>query len=178
MFTRVAAALSLAVLGGCVGAVTEGANIARDKVIFSSNIDAARDGDLEAQYRVGKALCCSLNEGEGLYNTPAAVGWLCKAADRDHGPAALEIGDIYSGNVVSGVRLMRRLAQMAAGSATDRPTSYAWYRRAENLGVTAARERAADLWAEMSAGERRRAEVFVLGDSQLPCRWNDVVGNT
>ncbi len=162
--------------GGCASVVTEGANIARDKVIVSKNIDSARAGDREAQYRVGKALCCSLNEGEGFYDTPAAVGWLCQAAERGHGPAAIEVGDIYSGDVVSGVRVLRRVAQKVAGSTTERATAYAWYRRAESVGASDARKRASDLWSDMDAAERRSAEALVLGRTPLRCRWDDVVG--
>jgi TPR repeat protein len=176
--SKLCAAVVMLSASGCASVVTEGANIARDKVIVSKNIESARAGDREAQYRVGKALCCSLNEGEGFYNTPAAVGWLCAAAERDHGPAALELGDIYSGDVVSGVRVLRRIAQKAAGSTTRRATAYAWYRRAEALDVPDARERAADLWAEMNSAERRDAEPLVLGRKVLLCRWDDVVGKS
>ena len=145
--SNLSSALLLLCVGGCASVVTEGANIARDKVVVSQNIDSARAGDVEAQYRVGKALCCSINEGEGFYNTPAAVGWLCSAAEQAHGRAALEVGDIYSGDVVSGIRVLRRIAQKAAGNTTRRATAYAWYRRAEELKVRDARDRATSLWA-------------------------------
>jgi TPR repeat protein len=168
----------LLALGGCVGAATEGANIARDKVIVSNNIEAAQAGDAEAQYRVGDALCCSLNEGEGFYDTPKAVAWLCRAAAQNHAPAALRLGEIYSGDVVDGVRVLRRVAQKVAGSSTDPAVAYGWMRRAEALGAQDARAAGSALWADMTAAERSRAEAMVLGRTPLPCTWEQVTGRS
>src|SRR3546814_17891832 len=50
------AAITLLALGGCVGAVAEGANIAKDKATVSNNIEAARARDAEADKQdTGKA---------------------------------------------------------------------------------------------------------------------------
>lgn len=167
--------LALLALAGCVGAATEGANIAKDKVVVSKNIDAARAGNAEAQYKVGKAMCCSLDEGgQGFYNTPQSVAWLCKAAAQNHGPAAMKLGEIYSGDVVSGVRVMRRVAQKVAGSSTEPAVSYAWLRRAEAFGVSDARKSAAALWADLKPDERAEATALVTGQKPVPCEWNEV----
>ena len=178
---RVAAVLgTLALFGlaGCVGAATEGANIAKDKVVVSNNIAAAQGGNAEAQYKVGKALCCSLNEGEGFYDTPKSVGWLCRAAAQNHGPAALKLGEIYSGDVISGVRALRRVAQGVAGTTTRPAVAYAWMRRAEALGVADARKPASALWADLTTAERGEAEAMVTGRTPLPCEWSAVVGRS
>src|SRR3546814_6649013 len=90
------AAITLLALGGCVGAVAEGANIAKDKATVSNNIEAARAGDAEAQYKVGDALCCSLNEGEGFYDTPHSVAWLCSAAAQRHGRSEEHTSELQS----------------------------------------------------------------------------------
>lgn len=169
------AAVFLAIgLTGCVGAVTEGANIARDKSIVSSNMEAARAGDAEAQYKVGKALCCSLNEGEGFYNTPQSVEWLCRSAEQKNGQAALKLGEIYTGDTITGIRVLRRVAQRVAGSSTDPAVGYSWLRRAESLGVADAREPAKKLWAAMAPADRERAEGMVTGRTALPCQWKAV----
>lgn len=175
---KTAGMLGLLLLAGCVGAVTEGANIARDKAIVANNSKAAAAGDAEAQYRVGDALCCSLNEGEGFYDTPKAVGWLCRAAAQNHGPAAYKLGAIYAGDVVDGIRVLRRVAQRVAGSSTDRAVAYGWLRRAETLGVGDAREASSALWSELTPAERAKAEPMVLGRTPLPCAWEEVIGRS
>lgn len=170
------AAIALLALAGCVGAVAEGANITKDKVTVSNNIDAARAGNAEAQFKVGKSLCCSLNEGEGFYNTPQSVGWLCRAAAQRHGPASLKLGEIYSGDTISGARVLRRVAAAAAGSTTNMPVAYAWLRRADFLGVAEARDPANEIWAELTAAERADAEAMATDRKPLPCEWSEVVG--
>jgi len=170
--------LGLLLLAGCAGAVAEGANITRDKVIVSNNIQAAQAGDAEAQFRVGDALCCSINEGGGFYDTPKAVDWLCRAAAQRHGPAAFKLGAIYAGDVVDGIRVMRRVAQNIAGSSTNPAVAYGWLRRAEALGVGDAREASSDLWSALNAAERTEAEALVLGRTPLPCTWDEVIGRS
>ncbi|MDF2095310.1 hypothetical protein [Aquibaculum arenosum] len=167
----------LLLAGGCVGAATEGANIAKDKAVLASNIDDARAGDAEAQYKVGDALCCSVNEGHGFYDTPESVGWLCKAAGQDYAPAAHMLGEIYAGDVVSGVRVLRRVAQRLAGSSTNLPVAYAWLRRAEAGGETEAGETADQLWTNLSRSQRYEAEAMAEGHQSLPCTWDEVIAS-
>src|SRR3546814_18533096 len=102
------AAITLLALGGCVGAVAEGANIAKDKATVSNNIEAARAGDAEAQYKVGAALCCSLTEGEGCYDTPHSVAWLCRAPAPRHGPPSRHLSAIYAGDTHPAAQPIRR----------------------------------------------------------------------
>lgn len=175
---RLCALPMLLLVGGCVGAATEGANIARDKVVVANNIEAAEAGDPEAQYKVGDALCCSVHEGRGFYNTQEAVDWLCRAAEQEHGPAALKLGEIYAGDVVSGVRLMRRVAQGLAGNSTNLPVAYAWLRRAEAAGQEDASEPAQALWHDLSRNQRSQAEAMAEGRQSLPCEWSSVIGTS
>lgn len=97
MWKLVCAGLLLVALAGCAAPILEGANITRDKVIINNNIDAANAGDAEAQYKVGNALCCSLDDDEsGFYDTQKSVAWLCKSAAGGYAPAELKLGKIYS----------------------------------------------------------------------------------
>lgn len=167
--------LLLPLLAGCAGVAAEGANVARDKLVVQNNIEAARAGNADAQYKVGDALCCSIHEGEGVYDTPMSVAWLCRAAAQGHGPAALKLGEIYSGDVISGLRVMRRVGQKIAGSTTDGPVAYAWLHRAETLGVKGANAAAGELWGTLTPGERDEASAMANGQRPLPCEWQDVV---
>lgn len=175
---RVAGLLALLGLAGCVGAVAEGANIAKDKATVSANYDAALAGNAEAQYKVGDALCCSINEGEGFYDTPRAVAWLCRAAEQNYGPAAAKLGDIYVGDVISGVRMARRIGQKLVGSSTNLEVAYAWYSRAGALGVADAQKSAAALWPKLSAAQQANAQALASGAKPLPCDWVTVIKNS
>ena len=167
---------ALLVLPGCAAVVVEGANIAKDQVVYANNIDAARNGNAEAQYSVGNSLCCALNEtDDGFYNTPRAVDWLCRAAAQNHGPAAFRLGEIYSGDTVSGLRMMREVATTVAGNTTNGPVAYAWMNRAASLGVRDAVKERDDIWKKLSADERVTAQSLASGSTPLRCRWNEVI---
>lgn len=162
-------------LAGCAGAAVEGANMARDKAIVSNNIDAARRGDALAQYKVGEALCCSLNEGEGFYNTPQSVDWLCQSATQGNADAAFKLGQIYSGDTVDGVRVIRRVGAAVAGASTDIPVAYSWFRYAEAGGNKDALKISDEMWREMTPAQRDTAAAMLTGKAPLRCRWNEVI---
>jgi len=159
--------------GGCATVGIETANISKDKIVYNKNIEAARNGDPVAQYKVGDALCCSINEKTVFYDTPKAVSWLCLSARQGHGPAMLKVGRILSGDVVDGVRLARRVAHSVAGKSTNLPVAYGWLRAAEGHGVPEARDRADALWSEMSDQERGASEEFQSSALPKACTWEE-----
>jgi TPR repeat protein len=161
-------------LAGCAGAAMEGANIAKDEVVYENNIEAARAGDAEAQYRVGDALCCSLGDRKGFYDTRAATDWLCRAAAQGHAPASLKLGRIYSGHVVEGVRVMRRVAERVSGRPENLPVSYAWLKVAAGQGSLDAEADAQTVWSDMAEAEQARAQTLMSSGQPLPCRWDEV----
>ena len=166
---------SAVALAGCTVAAVEGLNIARDQASYSAHIDAARAGHPAAQYRVGDALCCSLNEGSGpFYNTPQAISWLCRSAAQDYGPAAFRLGEIYSGTTVKGVRLAREATGLVTGHTTSRPVAYGWMSRAAALNQPHAAQRRDEIWQTMTAAERDKAQRMANGEAPLFCEWDDV----
>ncbi len=161
-------------LVGCAGAAMEGANMAKDEVVYQDHIEAARAGDAEAQYRVGEALCCSLGDRQAFYDTRAATDWLCRAAAQGYAPAAQKLGQIYSGDVVDGVRLMRRVAERVSGRPDDLAVSYAWLEVAAGQGADGAEADAQSLWARLDETEKVRARSLMSAERPLPCRWDEV----
>jgi TPR repeat protein len=162
-------------LSGCVGAVSETANIAKDKIIISNNIKKAQAGDPEAQFKVGDSLCCSIGDSnKGFYDTKKSIEWLCRSADSQYGPAAFKIAQIYSGDTVSGVRVIRRIASKIAGKISVPSVAYSWFRFAEKYGEKDARKRADSMWASLDEKEREEAREYVTGQKKLPCLWADV----
>jgi len=167
-------ALSLA---GCAGAAIEGANIARDQVVVDQNMDQARAGNAEAQYRVGDALCCAMVDDQSVsfYNTREAISWLCKAAAQGHGEATHKLGRIYAGDTVDGVRVMRRVAQQFTGTSRNRAIAYAWLRQAQANGNENARSRADSLWRDLTPAERAEATRIVESPQPIACQWDEVI---
>ncbi|MEO1544380.1 MAG: hypothetical protein AAFR75_10235 [Pseudomonadota bacterium] len=151
----------------------EGANITKDKLVYQANIDAAQKGDPIAQYKVGDALCCSINEGAAFYNTQEAVRWLCLSSRQGHGPAMLKVGRILSGDVVDGFRVARRVAHGVVGTTTNLPVAYGWLRAAARIGVPKATEHANALRSKMSAQERIASTQFEGPSPPNACTWEE-----
>ena len=169
--------LAAAFLSGCAGTAIEGARVAGSKVVISQNIDAARAGDAEAQYKVGNAYCCSIHEGTGLYNTPTSVEWLCSAARQDYAPAMLKLGKIYSGDVIDGVRLQRRVLQGVAGTSTNLPVALAWLELADERGESGAADLAEEIREDLSEAEQSSASELYGEGLDAPCQWDEVIGS-
>ena len=172
---RLLSCLLLAAVGGCAGAAVEGANMTKDEVVYRNHIEAARAGDTEAEFRVGEALCCSVGDSNAFYDTRESVEWLCRAARKGHAPASRKLGRIYAGDVVDGVRLLRRVAEGVAGRQTDTAVAYAWLRIAASRGEAEAAEEATALWSDLDEAEKTRARALLAaGSAPLRCRWNEV----
>jgi|MEHZ01.5.fsa_nt_MEHZ011567443.1_1 hypothetical protein len=165
-----------ATVSGCVGVVSESANIAKDRAVASSNMEGAKKGDRVAQYKVGKSYCCSLDDDKELfYSTEASVAWLCRSARQEYGPAALKLGEIYSGDTISGVRILRRLASKIAGTNTANAVAYAWFRKAQDYGESEAQEKSDDLWKSLDKKTRAEARSYINGEERLPCLLKEVI---
>ena len=142
---------------------------------MSNNIDAAKRGDALAQYKVGDAYCCSVHEGSGFYNTRVAVRWLCASAQQGHGPAMFKLGKIYSGDVVDGVRLIRRVAHGIAGTSENLTVAYVWLKQAADRGLKEATNRAARVWNDLATTERTMASRLLQDGLKAKCRWDEVI---
>ncbi len=170
--------LSVFVISGCAAVAIEGGQAAKSEVVIAQNIKAAENGDPKAQFSVGEAYCCSLNEGSGLFNTRTSVEWLCKAARQNYAPAMFKLGKIYSGDTIDGIRLARRAAAGIAGTSTNFPVAAAWLRMAEANGERAAGARLADVWKDMSAADRAAAQRLFENGLGNQCLWNEVISSS
>ena len=165
-----------AVLSGCAAVVGEGAHVAKNKVIYNNNITKAQRGDPVAQFKIGESLCCSVDEKDHtFYSTRKAVGWLCASAVQGHVPAMYKIGKIYSGDVIDGVKLARRLAQGVAGTSENHPVAYAWLAQAEARGEKDAKPLADKLWGGMKSAQQAETRKLVDEGLRAPCRWEDAI---
>jgi len=177
-FGRVIGGLVLICLSGCVSVAVEGANAAKSKAVISNNLEAAQAGDAEAQFKVGKAYCCSLNEGEAIYDTPTSVRWLCSSAKQGYGPAMIELGKIYSGDLVDGIRLAARAAHAVKGSSTNLPVAWAWFINASKHEQADGEELAGEVLEEMDEAQSADARALYPLGLDVPCGWDEVIQST
>ena len=174
---RAATAALLLMLAGCAGVALEGASIAKDKAVAEANMKEAYAGNAEAQYKVGSSLCCALDEGgPSFYNTEQAVVWLCRSAAQNYAPAAQRLGEIYAGDLVTGVRVMRRVAEKIVSPRSNLAVSYAWLQKAKAMGNAEAGEQAAKVWNRMTPADRAAATAMTGGQQPVPCEWKEVMG--
>ncbi len=170
--------LSLAIasaVSGCVGVATEGARGTVAKITVENNMEMARKGDREAQYKVGNALCCSVDNRGGLYDTRQSVAWLCASAAQAYGPAMFKLGRIYAGDTIDGVRVIRRAAAGIAGTPQNLPVSYAWFANAKAHGVPEASEKTQEIWTEMTPAQQRTATQLVERGLKVACSWDEAM---
>lgn len=166
-------------LCGCVSAVVEGVHITRDSTIRSENEPAARRGDKIAQYKLGDSYCCSTADSGPAYDTTVAVHWLCSSARQGYAPAMYKLGKIYTGDVIDGVRLLRRAVtavhETATHSTISMPIGYAWLRLAQAYGDSDAAVRLQNVKADMTASEIRTGESLAARGLSIPCEMNEVL---
>ena len=84
-------------------------------VASNATLDAARNGELEAQFRVGRAAL--LDTSRGKEGTAEAVSWLRQAANGGHSGAMLQLGKLYRSGV--GVPQNYEYAEKWVRSAAD-----------------------------------------------------------
>lgn len=157
---------------GCVSAVSEGARGAAAKVTIDQNMAAARQGNREAQFKVGEALCCGVSERGGFYDTKQSVAWLCASAAQGYGPAMFKLGRIYAGDTVDGVRVIRRAANAVVGVSQSLPVSYAWFANAKAYGVAEAEEARQEIWKEMNPAQQKLAAEQTASGLKATCEWD------
>lgn len=171
-----AVVLVVTVLGGCAGLAVEGANKAADRLRYSKHIDAARNGDPVAQFKVGDALCCSAGEAAGpFYSTAKSIAWLCAAAKQDNAQAMFRLGQIYAGDIVDGARIIRRVANGVAGVPTNPPVAYYWFREAEKRGAKEAAAFADSLLDDFDPEQRAAADSYTDSTEAVSCSWDELV---
>ena len=127
-------------LTGCAGVVVESSRITYDTTTRNNYVQAAKAGDPEAQYLVGKSYCCTpRNNVDAFYNNSKATEFLCLAARQHHAKAAYELGKIYSGDTINGIRLLRRVVTAIRGDTiTNNQVAYYWFKQAQLNGLDAA----------------------------------------
>ena len=177
-FTVLALLLLTVGLSGCAAPVVEGAMQARDSLRRDGLEQAAAQGNAKAQYDLGDTYCCAItgqtDSAVSAYDNEKATYWMCKAAQQDYAPAAYRLARIYTGDVVSGVRILRRSAQMISTPQKDNAVALMWARRAAAQNESGAGELARDISRRATSAELRRANQLASDWQSAPCTWSQV----
>jgi len=86
------AVIPVFILSGCMEILFDGARLSKKKAEIQTWLYLAKDGDVEAQYKVGSLYCCGERP---YYNNIEALKWWCTAAKKGQRDAMFEIGKIY-----------------------------------------------------------------------------------
>ncbi len=171
--------VSIGLITGCVAAVFEGGHIAVDEARRAEYQRDADRGDKIAQYKLGNSYCCSTEKSGVAYDTEVAVAWLCASARQGYAPAMYKLGKIYSGDLVDGLRLLRRattgLNELATGNATSLPISYSWLRLADQHGEPDARARMEKVRKSMSSADIQRSDLLASKGLNIPCEMDQAL---
>ena len=177
MRTLLAMVLALS-LAGCFAPVVEGGRQTADYAKRGSLEPKAAAGDAQAQYELGNSYCCTV-AGQAaatvsVYDNDKATHWLCQSARQSYGPAQYKLARIYSGDLIDGVRLIKRGAALLRTQKTDPAVALMWARLAAGNNVKGAADLASDLQDEASTADKERAGRLALDWSKAPCEWSDV----
>ena len=155
--TLAALVLVSGALTGCVSLAIEGTDYVSDRVKYSRNIEAATDGDAEAQTAVGDALCCS----------PESIDWYCRAAEQGESDAMFRLGQFYSGDAADAVGLFRLVGTLIDDDKIDRAQAYYWFKKAAEMRHPEGLDAANGL--ELDSAERADAEAYLSGRATTGC---------
>jgi TPR repeat protein len=165
-------AATVIALSGCTGSD----NKTRDANSPEARLERARAGDIEAQYLVGKELCCTSDRGPSS-KTQQATEWLCLAARRDYGPAQFFLGEIYSGAEVSKRSFLGRLVTSSRAPKPRTDLAAMWFDLAIANGIKDAVERRFELAKTMTPKDDVAVARMRAVWRTAPCEWKDVYGD-
>lgn len=131
----------------------------RDKKERDQYMQAARDGDPAAQYKVARTYCCGLGP---FYNTRRAIDWFCRAARQGYVPAQLALANMYSDNLDDDPESLPK-------PPVDFVSAYMWYTVAAAQGNPTATLRRAELDNMMAAQDINTAKENATRWRQYEC---------
>ena len=161
-------------LSGCVMVAMSAIHYGADSSSIDASLSSAEAGNPEAQFKVGRAYCCSapgqLNPAK---STEKATFWLCRAAAQRNGDAEYLLGRLYMGDLKG-----QGLLSLAAGELSDNKKSpevaAAWLRRAADHGVLEAAKKLRALEAAPLNAPPTEADQSPDTSERLPCLWSEV----
>lgn len=179
-----AALLVIAIVGAIVFALIgddHPADTAASAALTAPSLDAAREGDLDAQFRIARATLLSPERSKEA--TREAVEWLRRAADGGHTGAMIHLGKLYKSGIgtpqnfelaarwlgeaaragdAEGMVEFGRLHRGGIGVEQDSVAAYVWFNRAAaHMHMEGVQERDS-IAIKLSPDELKRAQAMSL----------------
>ena len=185
-----AALLVLAIAGGTLFVVAgdeQAINEAKRVATVAPNIEAARKGDLEAQFRLARAALLDPERSKDA--TREAIEWLQRAAEGGHTGAMIHLGKLYKSGIgtpqnydlavrwlgeaaragnAEGMVEFGRLHRSGIGVKQDAVQAYVWFNRAAAaLNMEGVQERDS-VAIKLAPEDLKRAQALSLEDETSP----------
>ncbi len=168
-----------ALIGGCFAPLIEGAREGYDSSKRSSLEAKATSGDAQSQYELGKTYCCEtgpqIQRSMSVYDNQKATGWLCKSALQNYGPAQYKLALIYSGDEISGVRVLVRVTSVFGDKESALPVAWVWASKAAENGTDKAADLRDAIGKKLTVAESAAAKTALPNWRTAPCVWKDVI---
>lgn len=156
MKTMLFSLLLILSLSACEKVAFEGARRALNQTDIAVTRLKAENGDVEAQYRAGKMLCCGRPSGHDMEE---ALQWFCLAAKRGQRDAMFEVGNMHAGVY----------HQTGGPIPLNRVLAFTYYQLASQNGNQQAHIYTETLLPNMSDEEISQAEKFIALWPAIPC---------
>jgi len=154
---------------GCAGVAINGGTLAAKSMSRAELTELAEQGDLEAQYELGRSHCCM---GVG-FSTQTATEWYCKAAARGHSGAMYELGRIYLGDISRTPAPLQKVMRAVTAKRSE-PHAYYWLALAAEQGHEQADEELRKLIKGINDGKFQSTTSTIAGAQPEECTYDEV----
>lgn len=153
----------------CVGVAIKGSTLAAKSIPRAGLTELAEQGDIEAQYELGRSHCCM---GAG-FSTQTATEWHCKAAAQRHPGAMFELGRIYLGDISRTPAPLQKVVRMATAKRSE-PHAYYWLALAAEQGYEQANENLLELIKDINDADFQLATSMTANGNPGACTYDEV----
>ena len=138
----------------------------------------AQQGDVTAQYMLGRALCCAnpnRNDADIKTRNQQATFWLCQAAANNSEAALFKLGEIYSGDQFNVPSLEDYKINKQTSIRLPLVLGLMWYQLAATNHQADAIGAAIRLKNRMGEAEIAASQLLLQKWREVPCLWGDTV---
>ena len=138
----------------------------------------AQQGDVTAQYMLGRALCCANPNGSDadvVSRNQQATFWLCQAAANNSEEAQFKLGEIYSGDQFNVPSLEDYKVNKQTSIRLPLVLGLMWYQLAASNQQSEAIGAAIRLKNRMGEAEIAASQLLQQKWREAPCLWADSI---
>ena len=166
--------LALILMGGCAAPIWRVLTSARTRPSCPRIWRRPNPAIPRRNTRLATPIAARLQEGGPFYDNRLATEWLCRSAQQGYAPAQYRLGQVYSGDMVDGVRILRRVVNACYRQPGRSGGCGNLVRLAAEQEQDDAAEQRDEIVEALSDDQRQRYEGYVEAWQSAPCRWDDV----